>query len=392
MTPQWRAFACLERYHFAFYSFLGYAAVSHDLYLIDSHKMIYHPEKAARVLAVNKAWERARTIYPIYMEIAPIGACNHRCVFCAVDYIGYQTVRLDYDLLAKRIPEIGLLGVKSIMYAGEGEPLLHKEMAKIVTMTKAAGMDVSITTNATVMPPGFIEQALPDLSWLKVSINAGTAATYAALHRTKESDFDKAVANMAAMVQQKRAHGLGCTLGAQILLLEENYDEIETLAKICRDDIGLDYLVVKPYSQHLFSNTQRYKTFDYQNFISYGESLAHWSTEKFSLIFRGHTMKKFTAEDRYRCCYSVPFLWGFIMANGTVSGCSTFLLDKRFEYGNIHDNTFQEIWEGEGRRKGFEFVTNELDISECRINCRMDEINRYLHKIDTQSVPHINFI
>ncbi|MEO5362984.1 MAG: radical SAM protein [Magnetococcus sp. DMHC-8] len=366
--------------------------MSRDTYRIDSHKMIYHPAKAASVLAVQGDWERARTIYPIYMEIAPVGACNHRCVFCAVDYIGYQSVRLEYDLLAKRIPEIGRLGVKSIMYAGEGEPLLHKEMARIVTLTKAAGMDVSITTNATVMPPGFIDQALADLSWLKVSINAGTAATYAAIHRTKESDFDKAVNNMAAMVRRKRDHQLSCVLGAQMLLLDENAHEIETLATICRDDIGLDYLVVKPYSQHLFSNTQRYREFDYQQFLARGSALAHLNTERFSLIFRGHTMQKLADSDRYTRCHAVPFLWGFIMANGTVSGCSAFLLDKRFEYGNINEQSFQEIWEGEARRQGFELMTNELDISECRVNCRMDDINRYLHQIHTQSVPHINFI
>jgi len=366
--------------------------VSRDPYRIDDHKMIYHPERAARVLAVQGDWSRAQTVYPIYVEIAPVGACNHRCVFCAVDYIGYKSIRLDYELLAKRVPEMGRLGVKSIMYAGEGEPLLHKEMARIVTMTKEAGLDVSITTNASVMPPRFIEDALACLSWLKVSINAGTAATYAALHQTKASDFDKVIANMTAMVRHKKDNKLNCTLGAQILLLEENYNEIETLAKICRDDVGLDYLVVKPYSQHLFSKTQRYKEFDYQQFIAYGQSLAHLNTEQFFLIFRGHTMRKFTAEDRYQRCYSVPFLWGFVMANGTVSGCSAFLLDKRFEYGNINENSFQEIWEGEGRRRGFEFIMKELDISECRVNCRMDEINRYLHQIDTRSVPHMNFI
>ena len=365
--------------------------MSRDPYRIDSHKMIYHPARTASVLAVNREWERARTIYPVYMEVAPVGACNHRCVFCAVDYIGYKSVRLDYDVLAKRIPEIGRLGVKSIMYAGEGEPLLHKEMAKIVTLTKESGIDVSFTTNATILPPGFVD-TLSSISWIKVSINAGTAATYATLHQTKESDFDKAVNNMITLVRHKRDNNLHCTLGAQTLLLEENYNEIETLAKLCRDKIGLDYLVVKPYSQHLFSNTQRYKTFDYQQFREYGESLAHLNTDTFSLVFRGHTMQKLSAADRYDRCYSTPFLWGYILANGVVSGCSAFLLDKRFEYGNINEHSFQEIWEGEERRKGFEFVMNELDISECRVNCRMDEINRYLHQIDTQSVPHMNFI
>ena len=61
-------------------------------------------------------------------------------------------------------------------------------------------------------------------------------------------------------------------------------------------------------------------------------------------------------------------------------------------YGNITNNTFQQIWQGEKRKNNFHYVLNELDISECRINCRMDEANRYLYKLKNNSIPHINFI
>ena len=363
-----------------------------DRYAIDSHKLIYHPRRTADLLEVADDWDKAKKIYPIYVEISPIGVCNHRCVFCAVDYIGYPSNKLELALLQKRLPEMARLGVKSVMFAGEGEPLLHKKMPDMISTAKDAGLDIALTTNATVTPPGFFDKALPVLSWIKISINAGTAENYAAIHQTRERDFHNAVANMKEMVRRKQEQGLTCVLGAQALLLPENADSMEALVNMCRDEIGLDYVVIKPYSQHLFSNTKRYQEIDYNQFLAMGEQLTAMSTEDFSVVFRGNTMIKYTTPDRYDRCYATPFLWGYLMADGTLSGCSAYLLDKRFEYGNLNEQTFQEIWEGERRRQGWEFVRTSLDIQACRRNCRMDEINRYLHKIHRANVPHINFI
>ena len=354
-----------------------------DRFKIDSHKLMFHPSRIA-------SWLKGENIYPIYLELGPSGACNHRCSFCGVDFIGYKAHFMDYDKLSVRIKEMGELGVKSIMYAGEGEPFLHKRMSDIVLQTKAAGIDVALTTNGVLMTPDNSEKILSATSWIKVSLNAGTAETYANVHCTDKKDFDRVLENLEAAVKIRKKQSSTCTLGAQILLLPENEDEVVGLAEICRN-IGLDYLVVKPFSQHPQSESKRYKNISYEGYESLADRLNKICTDKFSVIFRLNAMKAWDAkEHHYNKCYGLPF-WGHVDALGNMWGCSVYLQNERFLYGNIFEQTFEEVWNGEKRMESLQWCSEHLDPHNCRVNCRMDKINAYLWELKNPG-PHVNFI
>jgi radical SAM protein with 4Fe4S-binding SPASM domain len=235
-----------------------------------------------------------------------------------------------------------------------------------------------------------VDSLVRNCSWIKVSMNAGTRDTYAEIHRTKAADFDRVVDNMKMCDSLRKSKGYDCTLGAQMLLLPENAHEAYTLASTVKE-AGGDYAVIKPYSQHHKSETRKYEGIDYSGFMELEEKLRDLNDENFSVIFRARTMEKLKEERReYETCYSTPFFWGYIMSDGCVYACSAFLEDDRFNLGNIHEHTFQDIWEGEKRKACLEAVQS-LDISECRQNCRMDDINRYLWKL-THPDSHVNFI
>ena len=362
-----------------------------DKFSIDSHKLILHPVRVARWYEAKDDWEKLKTIYPIYVEISPYGGCNHRCTFCALDYMGYENIGLDFNVLKDALTNMAHNGVKSVMFAGEGEPLLFKDLDLIVEHCSAVGIDTSLTTNFVPSNKRAVERYVENCSWIKVSLNAGSAKTYASVHQTAEKDFYKVMENLKNALAYREENSLKCTIGVQMLLLPENKHEAVLLAKKCKE-LGVDYLVIKPYSQHLSSETTKYENIDYSQMMDIEEELNSISNENFHVVFRANTMQKHVEKKQpYETCHSTPFFWGYIAADGKVFGCSAYLGKDEFCYGNIYDESFKEIWEGKKREKSYQYVQNELDIKNCRVNCRMDEVNRYLWRLKNPQ-DHDNFI
>ncbi|MFC1620757.1 radical SAM protein [Candidatus Omnitrophota bacterium] len=353
-----------------------------DKLRIDSHKLMYHIDRVEK-------WQKNRQVSPIYLEIAPSGGCNHRCVFCALDYIGYKPQFLDTGALMRAVKDAARCGVKSIMYAGEGEPLLHKDIADIVNRTKRLGIDVAITTNGVFLNDKVIKRCLKDLSWIRISFNAASAKTYEKVHRCPKGDFEKTLSNLRQAVAYKRKHKLDCVIGVQMLLIPENRNEALKLARLLKK-IGVDYLTIKPFSKHPMSHCNMDKAFRYGSFLYLEKELEKIATKDFAIIFRSHTMKKLKEGRFYRHCLGLPF-WAYIDAGGDVYACSAYLGNKKFIYGNIRGHRFSDIIKSKRRRDILKMAATKLDTSKCREICRLDEINRYLWELKNPS-PHVNFI
>lgn len=350
---------------------------------IDSHKLMFHVDRVHQ-------WLNGEKFFPIYVEVGPSGTCNHRCIFCGLEYLGYKARYIDTEVFKKRIEEMAAGGVKSMMYAGEGEPLLHKDIEELICHTKGCGIDVSVTTNGVLIDKRIGPKSLKALSWIRVSLNAASRENYARVHGTTPDDFERVLHNLEQIVSIKKRHRFSCTIGVQLLMIPENYQETEDLARILKA-IGVDYFTIKPFSKHPLSSHCLDEGFDYMQMLAFQESLDEFSGEDFRILFRDHTMMKLHDKERgYGCCLGLPF-WAYISSDGGVWACSAFLGKEDFFYGNLYEETFSEIWEGPKRKKILEMVEHDLDVSECREVCRLDEINRYLWELKHPH-PHVNFI
>lgn len=347
---------------------------------IDSHKLIYHPERVA-------AWRRGTQIYPIEIEIGISGACNHRCIFCAVDYMDYKPIMLDAGVMARNLNIMGSKGVRSVIYAGEGEPMLNPEAEDIINTTKACGIDAAMSTNGVLFTRERLEGCLKSLTWVRYSIAGATSTTYEHIHQCRKGDLERALSNMEDAVRVKREQHLNTTLGAQLLLLPENKHEVIQLADMMRS-IGFDYFTVKPFSQHPSSKAKL--SVDYSESEEIGRELREHETENFRIYFRSQSIENLGMEKPYCSCEGLNFMT-YIDAAGDVFPCIVFVGQPEYAYGNIYTEGFNDIWESERAVKIRNVFKGEFIKKHCRKNCRLDEINKYLDALKHPG-SHVNFI
>jgi MoaA/NifB/PqqE/SkfB family radical SAM enzyme len=354
-----------------------------DKYRIDSHKLIYH------VSRVND-WLNGKLIYPIYMEISPIGSCNHRCIFCAYDFIGYPNRKLDCDRLLTFIDEAKEAGIKSLLYAGEGEPLLHPDIEKFIIHSKNSGIDVGLFTNGQLLRGELAEAILPFLTFLRFSFNGGTKDNYADIHKVKPEIFERVVANIKRVSEIKEKKSLDVDIGAQYVLLPENIDYLIDAVKTLKD-AGIDYFVIKPFVQQSYLQSYKIgKQLGLNNIEDILNGAMRFSNEYFKVIVRRDSFESYSKRT-YKHCYGTSFV-SVLNSAGDIATCLPFWDKGDFVFDNIYENTFRDIWHCEKRKKIKEYLENELNTQNCPPNCRPNAINEFLWEIRNPTVRHINFV
>lgn len=346
---------------------------------ISDHKLMYHPKRVDE-------WNEKGDCYPIYVEIGLTNLCNHKCVFCALDFLKHDGIFIDRGVMLKALKEMGEKGIKAIMFAGEGESVLHSDIGLFVKTAKENGIDVSITTNGIPLTKEKIKDILPSLSWIRFSIDSGSKENYSIIHRTNAEDFDKLIENIKECVRTKEEFGLNVTIGAQFLMIPQNVNEAVKLAKLLKE-IGADNLQFKPYSKHpnsvnnLIINSEEYNKTEAQ--------LKVLASDDFKILFRRATIERIQEGINYPECYGIPF-FTLIDAEGNIIPCNLFYGNEEFVYGNLYKNSFSEIWESEKRKEVLKKL-KEKGCEECRKLCRLDVINRYLHRLKNP-LGHDNFV
>ena len=352
-----------------------------DALLLDGHKLHYHPDRVAAFL-------EGRPVAPLYAEVSPTARCSHRCVFCNFNHLGHRGA-FPPGRLVSLMDELAETGVKSVVFAGAGEPTLHRDTFPAVRRARQAGMDVAMSTNGSGLGEEDLETIAGELSWIRFSFNAGSPGDYARVHGTGEADYYRVLDTIGKLGSLKEHTGSRLTIGTQFLLLPENSSRVVAQAGKMKA-LGADYFVVKHFYR---SGTNRYSpedSFPTAEFLDgLREEAAGMTDDGFSFIVRAEPGRM--GERSYNRCYGLPFIV-YIREDCRVYTCFFHQDDDGTALGSVADQTFGELWRSSGKDEAIEYINRRIDKGTCQENCRHHRLNTYLWSLRHHRPDHVNFI
>lgn len=89
---------------------------------------------------------------PIHLDIEVTTRCNLRCIMCEQSFNPPEPMDMSFDVYKKVIDEFASKGGSSIKLCYLGEPLLHKDLGKMIKYAKKKGIiDVRLATNGNLL-------------------------------------------------------------------------------------------------------------------------------------------------------------------------------------------------------------------------------------------------
>lgn len=168
------------------------------------------------------------------LQLHPLGRCNLSCAHCYSTSSPQATARIDADLLTGAIEQAAAAGYDALAVSG-GEPLLYRELERLIAAAQAAGMRATATTNGTLLDRRRLAR-LRRIDLLAISIDGPPSAH----DRMRGPD---AFARMRRHLSGLRASGI--PFGFLFTLTQGNLHELDWVAEFAADQ-GAALLQVHP--------------------------------------------------------------------------------------------------------------------------------------------------
>lgn len=260
--------------------------------------------------------------------------CNFKCVFCSASDCEKNSTA-DYNKcieIMDKVKDVSIHGVwiNTIQLNGDGEPLLHKQLANVICEAKKRFDTVEFITNAYLMTGEKIEEILNtnvdniciSLTGIKPEIYAHFQGSGIPYEQSKKQ-LDRVLENVKNLVKRRNELNKKTKIILRYIRSEQSRSHLKEYIKYWRE-YGIDEVYVTP----LF-NFKRDKR----------------KSKTFKIL---------------RCSF-VPRIY-HICANGEVFPCNTNFNKNRLFLGNVYETPVEDI------------ITSDQFLNEksIRMSCNLD--------------------
>ncbi len=292
---------------------------------------------------------------PRVMQIGLTDRCNYRCLMCTAhspllrDRPPEQDrPQLPFSILQPLIAELGALEVGAVDLVGVGEPLLHPQFMEVIALLKEAGLSVLVSSNGALLTPEKARRLVElGLNRLNVSINAGTGEAYEQCHPgAPASNLSRILECLQVMRDHKEHLNLPYPqVSLSVVLNRLSYRSLREVVQACAD-VGASHLALQ--AMGVLPETQEL-ALDAEGWHETRETLVACDrlAEQLGVHTNAQALLVQERPDQSRevhtkiSCYA-GHVFALVWASGQVRfccGCDAIV-------GNLHEHSFQELWEG----------------------------------------------
>lgn len=293
--------------------------------------------------------------WPVQLSVYPTNKCNRNCRGCIMVEERKDGAELAEGTFSGLIAEANSLGVRSIHIAGGGEPTLYPHLRHVAAFRGTA----VLSTNGTLLTRRIC-------SWFKrvrVSVNAGSAKSYAEFTGSPPEEYAALVCNLVAACEKPRPWDIGLGLIGD----RQSGEEIEAFVRLA-DHVGADWVHIRPcyYPQgtpeaaEVLRNWPRIATAA-RTAAMYAKCKVHCVGDKFT---------GFWTERGYSQCRATP-LMAVVCADARLAVCQDVFL----KWGDLNRQTFAEAWTS----REHEAAIRQIDVATCP-RCIMTRHNEVIER------------
>lgn len=325
-----------------------------------------NPSRLANVKSARDAYRGSQlgtSGYPIEAFFEVAARCNLRCQMCAINYdTRYQPhtgwpAYFAPELFARLRPMFPTL-LRAYLF-GLGEPTLNPHLVDYVRELSEAGAEVWFNTNATLIEDAKAESlAAAGASRITVSIDGATAETYEKIRRG--ATFESVLRGIRALV------AAGIRVDLSMVAMASNVDEIPLLVDLCAENgaggVHIEPLYFQPGAPELVAHYER----EHLDDESRAMELLRESQERARRLGVHFQSRMIADEGNLAADWICTEPWSSIWVTtaGDVRTCCT----NEVSFGSLHDNTIEEIWNGE-RFRAFRAQHARNEVADGCANC-----------------------